>query len=421
MNSVTPSRPAERLQRRRQLRRQREPARRRRGRSAPPAAAGRSAARAPAGAPGQLLAPVGELALPAPRRVSQLPLPGGEVGVLDRQLGQRRRPPRGEGRVERRQLAQQDADRPAVGDDVVHRRAAATCSLAAEPQQRGRGAAGRAPGRRGAAPRSPASAPRLGSPRRRGQRPRGRPAAAATATGRARSPAPARPSTLAKVVRSASWRRTISAKRRRQGAATSSAPASAHRDRDVVERAARLELVEEPEPLLGERERQRPPVARRRRERRRPRRPPPRAAAPPRPLAASPATVGASKSARSGSSTPNASRTRDTTCVASSEWPPRSKKSSLAPDRGRPPGPPTRSPPATSSTGVRGSCELAALRPRHRRRRQRPRGRACRWPSPAAPRGSRTPTGTMYSGSPPRRPSRSSRGRRAPPSAAGTT
>ena len=43
------------------------------------------------------------------------------------------------------------------------------------------------------------------------------------------------------------------------------------------------------------------------------------------------ATVGPSKSARSGSSTPNTSRTRDTTRVASSECPPSSKNSSSTP------------------------------------------------------------------------------------------
>ena len=41
---------------------------------------------------------------------------------------------------------------------------------------------------------------------------------------------------------------------------------------------------------------------------------------------ANPATVGALKNARNGSSTPNAVRTRTITCVAKSEWPPSSKK-----------------------------------------------------------------------------------------------
>jgi hypothetical protein len=66
------------------------------------------------------------------------------------------------------------------------------------------------------------------------------------------------------------------------------------------------------------------------------------------------ATVGPSKSARSGSSTPNSSRTREITRVPRSECPPRSKKLSSTPTRSR------RStsaqiPASTSSTGVRGA------------------------------------------------------------------
>ena len=83
----------------------------------------------------QLAPPVVEL--PRQRATAQpLPLPDGEVGVLHRQLRQRRRPPRGEGLVERHQLAQQDLHRPAVGDDVVHRQQQ-DVPLRAEPQQRG--------------------------------------------------------------------------------------------------------------------------------------------------------------------------------------------------------------------------------------------------------------------------------------------
>ena len=60
------------------------------------------------------------------------------------------------------------------------------------------------------------------------------------------------------------------------------------------------------------------------------------------------------KSSRSGSSTSNASRTRETSWVASNEWPPSAKKSSSTP---------TRSTPSTSdqmaasrsSTGLRGA------------------------------------------------------------------
>ena len=67
---------------------------------------------------GEPLAPEGEVArqhLP----LEGLPLTDGEVGVLDRQRGERRRAPGRESSVERRHLADQDLDRPAVGGDVV--------------------------------------------------------------------------------------------------------------------------------------------------------------------------------------------------------------------------------------------------------------------------------------------------------------
>ncbi len=57
-----------------------------------------------------------------PRAVSELlALPEREVGVLDRRLGQRRGEALAIGLVERRQLAGDDAEGPAVGDEVVHR------------------------------------------------------------------------------------------------------------------------------------------------------------------------------------------------------------------------------------------------------------------------------------------------------------
>ena len=69
---------------------------------------------------GELPGPVVELLL---QRLALQPaaLPGGEVGVLDGRLGQGRGLAAAEGLVERRDLADQDAERPAVGDDVVHR------------------------------------------------------------------------------------------------------------------------------------------------------------------------------------------------------------------------------------------------------------------------------------------------------------
>ena len=84
---------------------------------------------------------------------------------------------------------------------------------------------------------------------------------------------------------------------------------------------------------------------------------------------ASSATVGPSNSARSGSSTPNTARMRETTRVASSECPPSSKKLSSTPTRS------SRStsaqiPASTSSTGVRGATYRVRRR-RVLRRRQR--------------------------------------------------
>ena len=69
--------------------------------------------------PGELLLPVSELRrqhLP----VQPVALPLGEVRVLERELGERRRPPGAEGLVEDRELAREQPRGPAVGDDVVH-------------------------------------------------------------------------------------------------------------------------------------------------------------------------------------------------------------------------------------------------------------------------------------------------------------
>ena len=69
---------------------------------------------------GQLLSPVGHL-LFQEGTLQRLPLPLGVVGVLDGQLGQRGRLAGDKSGVESLQLVQQDADGPAVEDDVVHR------------------------------------------------------------------------------------------------------------------------------------------------------------------------------------------------------------------------------------------------------------------------------------------------------------
>ncbi len=75
--------------------------------------------------------------------------------------------------------------------------------------------------------------------------------------------------------------------------------------------------------------------------------------------AASPATVGASKIARSGSSTPSASRARVATRVASRECPPSSKKLSSTPTRSTP-STSAQIPASTSSVGVRGATYASA-------------------------------------------------------------
>ena len=111
---------------------------------------------------------------------------------------------------------------------------------------------------------------------------------------------------------------------------TSSAPGRREGAGDVVGGAAGVELVEEPQPLLGEGERQRRLAGA-------------LADAADRPFGACsrPAVEGPGErqgrgleERRSGSSTPKASRTRETSWVASSEWPPRSKKPSSMPSTG---------------------------------------------------------------------------------------
>ena len=67
---------------------------------------------------GEALAPVGELALQHLAR-QPLALPEGKVQILDRQLGERRGLARCESAIERRQLGEEDPPRPAVVDDVV--------------------------------------------------------------------------------------------------------------------------------------------------------------------------------------------------------------------------------------------------------------------------------------------------------------
>src|SRR5207244_3556554 len=66
----------------------------------------------------ELPLPVGDLSLhPLPLQAAQLP--GGVVGVLDRQLRERSRLSGDEPFIESLQLVQQDAERPSVADDVM--------------------------------------------------------------------------------------------------------------------------------------------------------------------------------------------------------------------------------------------------------------------------------------------------------------
>ena len=157
-----------------------------------------------------------------------------EVGVLDRQLGQRRGPAGREGRVERRQLAEQHAHRPAVGDDVVERQQEPV--LLCRQPERSSGAQQR--------PALEVERP-VAPPPRPGARPRaprptasGRPARSTSGSDRAatadRPPAPALPSRGDE----AGAQRLVAAARPRRrsarGAARSSGPAQAHASRHVV-------------------------------------------------------------------------------------------------------------------------------------------------------------------------------------------
>ncbi len=171
----------------------------------------------------------------------------------------------------------------------------------------------------------------------------------------------------------------------------------AQREGHVVGGAPRLEPVDEPEPLLRERQREL------RRSRGTGTSGGACVAAPAPTRSASAATVGASKSARSGSSTPNASRTRETTRVARRECPPRVKKSSSTPTLSTP-STAAQIPASTSSAGVRGATNAPDDASGA--------GRARRSTFPFRVSGRRSSTtnaeGTMYSGRLVRRCSRSS-------------
>ena len=71
------------------------------------------------GRPRELLPPVVHL-LVEHGALQPAALPPCEIGILNRQIGQRRRSPSDDGLVDRRNLTQQDPHRPAVADDMVH-------------------------------------------------------------------------------------------------------------------------------------------------------------------------------------------------------------------------------------------------------------------------------------------------------------
>ena len=171
--------------------------------------------------------------------------------------GERRGLAAREGLVQRGQLAEEHAHAPAVGNDVVHRQQQHVL-LAREPQQRGRAAAGprsRSKGRRASSRTSRrACASRAASGRGRTGRPAGSGAAPAGRTTCTGSP-PARLEDGAQRLVPAHDLRGEAAL---QHAGRPAGRAAAGRAARCRRRSSGSMLVDEPEPLLGERQRQRP-------------------------------------------------------------------------------------------------------------------------------------------------------------------
>ena len=343
-----------------------------------------------AGAPASCSLPVRQLPAPAPRPRSYRAARPRSRRTAPAAPAAATRAPRGTPRTAP-QLADEHAHGPAVADDVVHRTAAARGPrrpAAAAPRAKS-GPAARSNGRRASSPARRADlrlALLVGQRRQVLHRQREAGDGAITCTGcrplgedRAQRLVP--PDDLAQ---RALQRRRV--QRARQ----------AQRDGDVVDRAPRLQLVQEPEPLLRERERQR---ARRARPGRAAAAPAaPRGAAPP-PRSASSATVGASKSARSGSSTPNTSRIRDDHPRGQQRVPAQLEEVVVAPPPAPRPAPPPRSPPAPPPS----AC--AAPRTASAAAADSGAGSALRSSLPFGVSGSASSTtnaaGTMYSGSAP--------------------
>ena len=349
-------------------------------------AVGRAAPAAPARRPAS--ASSTPPAPPGRRPFHPAAVPRGVVGVLHRQRRERIGLAAREGGVQRAQLAVQHAHRPAVGDDVVHRQQQHVV-VRRHAAPAARGSAARAPGRTARPPRpAPGGAARPPRPARHG----GRAPPAGTRSPRpGRCAGPARRPPPAKVVRSASWRATMRSSAR-TSAPRSSSPRSRRRMGMWYAAPGAAQLLQEPQPLLRERERER-----------RRRAPPARS-----PVASARAAVcqparevrqhrAARTASRGEASTPSACRTRETTRTASSECPPSSKKWSRAahPLRAQHLGPDRRHRLAPSRP--------PAPRTRARRTRRRPgAGSALRSSLPFGVSGSASSrtyaAGTMYSG-----------------------
>ncbi len=204
----------------------------------------------------ELRAPVAELPLPRPGG-EPFPLPGGEVRVLDGQRRQRRPAAGGEGRVERGQLADEHTHGPAVGHDVVHHHQQPVLvrrQADQRPAQERPGAEVERPPREVAAdlvrPLTGGDLPReVDHRQRQGRRrhhPRHRPPAR-LGEHRGERLVAAHDLGEARLERSHVER-----------------PADHEAGRDQVGDASGVQLVEQPEPLLGERQRQLDPVDSRR-------------------------------------------------------------------------------------------------------------------------------------------------------------
>ena len=268
---------------------------------------GRSVGSSSTARAGELPAPAGDLALQH-LPVQPAALPGGEVGVLDRQRRAAARPAARDPRaIEGGQLAHEDADRPAVEDDVVEREEHARGRSRRAQQEAAQQRAAREV-ERPAAPRRARGGAISGPCRSRGERRAGRP--------RGSSNGAAGSDHLHGLAvdfgeggAQASWRRRISSRAPREGGDVERSRADG-RPRACCRRRPRLRAGRGTTGAPGRRRAARRPSRGTRDDRRHVRRAARRAAAS-RSRRRPRRRVGASKNARSGSSTPNAWRTRE--------------------------------------------------------------------------------------------------------------